>query len=196
MQVNRLCLRYRYKRDFYVENDHGPVQKRRAVGERGKTMTEKKTPLNHPKIFSHGTLECRSLDKSRPFYEEFLGLECVRHQRIAMLLRKSEYWSLVCLEVGDKVRQLGIRNHWGLDLATREEVERAHALAHEHQEKYGIQKIQKLTDAHGTYGFYFQDLDGNWWEFQYAGDGQENGEGRYDKTFEKGDIAPNVRPQH
>ena len=42
---------------------------------------------------------------------------------------------------------------------------------------------------HGTYGFYFQDRDGNWWEFQHAGEGQERGEGRYDKHFAHGDVA-------
>ncbi len=145
-------------------------------------------PLNHPKIFSHGTLECRSLRESRPFYEEFLGLETVQHSRVSMLLRKGQYWSLVCLEVGDKVRPLGVRNHWGLDLSTREDVERAHALALEHQQTYGIQKVMRLTEIHGTYGFYFQDRDGNWWEFQYAGDGQERGEGRNDKNFARGDV--------
>ena len=32
-----------------------------------------------PYVMSHGTLECYSLKESRKFYEEFLGLECVRH---------------------------------------------------------------------------------------------------------------------
>jgi catechol-2,3-dioxygenase len=145
--------------------------------------------LNRPKIFSHGTLECRKLDESRPFYEEFLGLDCVRHAQKAMMLRKGGYFGLVCLEKGKNVRPVGVGNHWGLDLASREEVDRAHALAIEHKEKYGIQKVMKITDMHGTYAFYFQDRDGNWWEFQYSGEGQECGEGRYDKHFARGDIA-------
>ena len=96
---------------------------------------------------------------------------------------------LVCLEKGKNVRPVGVGNHWGLDLASREEVDRAHELAIAHKEKYGIQKVMKITDMHGTYAFYFQDRDGNWWEFQYSGDGQERGEGRYDKHFARGDIA-------
>jgi catechol 2,3-dioxygenase-like lactoylglutathione lyase family enzyme len=159
------------------------------------TETSERTPrhverLNHPKMFSHGTLECKSLAASRPFYEEFLGLECVRHNEVSMMLRKGQYWALVCLEVGDKVRPLGVRNHWGIDLATKEEVDRAHALAQEHREKYGLQKIMRITAMHGTYGFYFQDRDGNWWEFQYAGEGQGMGAGRYDKHFARGDVVP------
>ncbi len=45
------------------------------------------------------------------------------------------------------------------------------------------QKVTKITDNHGTYGFYFMDRDGNWWEFQYAGEGQGTGDGRYDHAF-------------
>lgn len=145
--------------------------------------------LNRPKIFSHGTLECRSLEESRPFYEEFLGLDCVRHAKKAMMLRKGGYFGLVCLEKGKNVRPVGVGNHWGIDLGSREEVDRARELAIAHKEKYGIQKVMRITDMHGTYAFYFQDRDGNWWEFQFTGDGQERGEGRYDKHFARGDVA-------
>jgi catechol 2,3-dioxygenase-like lactoylglutathione lyase family enzyme len=146
-------------------------------------------PLNRPKIFSHGTLECKSLAASRPFYEEFLGLDCVRHAKKAMMLRRGGYWGLVCLEKGKNVRPVGIGNHWGLDLATKEEVDRARDLAIQHKEKYRIQKVMRITEMHGTYGFYFQDRDGNWWEFQYVGEGQETGQGRYDKHFARGDVV-------
>ena len=49
-------------------------------------------PKNHtsvvrPYVLSHGTLECYNLRDSRTFYEEFLGLECVRHARPAMAVR-------------------------------------------------------------------------------------------------------------
>ena len=146
-------------------------------------------PLNRPKIFSHGTLECKCLAESRPFYEEFLGLDCVRHAKKAMMIRKGGYFGLVCLEKGKNVRPVGVGNHWGIDLATKEEVDRARELALQYKEKYGIQKVMRITEMHGTYGFYFQDRDGNWWEFQYVGEGQENGTGRYDKHFARGDVV-------
>lgn len=40
-----------------------------------------------PLLLSHGTLMSRNLANSRRFYEEFLGLEVVRHARPAMMLR-------------------------------------------------------------------------------------------------------------
>ena len=47
------------------------------------------TGLVNTTRFSHGTLECHDLAASRRFYEEFLGLECVRHGKPpAILVRK------------------------------------------------------------------------------------------------------------
>ena len=150
-------------------------------------------PLNRPVVLSHGTITCRDLAASRRFYEEFLGLECVRHVERGLLLRKGGYCAIVCLEVGDHVKPVDRQHHWGIDLASREEVDRALALAHEHKDAYGIQRISRTTEHHGDYSFYFTDLDGNYWEFQYAGRGQEAGRGRYDEMFERGDIAASER---
>jgi catechol-2,3-dioxygenase len=154
---------------------------------------QRAVPLNRPRMLTHGTLECRSLAASRPFYEEFLGLDCVHHARRALMLRKGGYWAIVCLEAGERVRPLKVGNHWGIDMESRADVDHAQALARAHKERYGIQKITKITDNHGTYGFYMMDRDGNWWEFQYAGEGQGTGDGRYDRAFRRGDITDETR---
>lgn len=153
----------------------------------------KPEPLNHPVMFSHGTLGCRDLDVSRKFYEEFLGLDCVRHTKEAMVVRKGGYFGVVCLQIGDMVQPMRLNNHWGLDLESKEAVDCALALAHEHQDRYGIRKIGRIDESHGAYSFYFQDLDGNFWEFQYVGLGQDSGDGRFDRYFQRGDIE--VRQQ-
>lgn len=146
-------------------------------------------PLIKPVMFTHGTMECRSFEKSRPFYEEFLGLEVVRHAQRAMMLRKGQYFGVVVLETGDLFKSVvSIANHWGIDVASKEDVDRAHKLAHEHKARFGIRKIGTVQDNHGTYGFYLQDLDTNWWEIQYAGEGQGTGAGRYDAYYKKGDA--------
>ncbi len=142
--------------------------------------------LNRPKLFSHGTLECRDLSASRKFYEEFLGLETVRHADRAMLLRfPGNDWAIVCMGVGDKARGNRVLNHWGLDLASKAEVDHAYARCLEFKDTYGIRKVTKPKETHGNYQFYFTDLDGNWWEFQYVSEGFS-----YDDKFERGDILP------
>ena len=134
---------------------------------------------------SHGTLECRDLNKSRVFYEEFLGLDAVYHGERTMLIRKGGYWSVVCVNRGDKVRPMGPLNHWGIDVASRELVDEARQKAIQYQEKYGIRKVNQALDQHGVYSFYLQDLDGNWWEIQSLPEPD-----MYDRVFERGDRLP------
>ena len=136
-----------------------------------------------PYVMSHGTCECYDMKETRRFYEEFLGLQCVRHAKPAMVFRCGLKFHVVCVEVGDKVHPCSVLNHWGVDVLSREDVDRAHALAHEHKDLYGIKKIMPVTDQHGAYSFYLEDLDGNWWEIQHVPDGF------HDVKFAAGDIA-------
>jgi catechol-2,3-dioxygenase len=119
-----------------------------------------------PLLLSHGTLMSRNLGRSRRFYEEFLGLEVVRHAKEAMMLRLKSGMYVVCV-CRENAPSQHVLTHWGVNVATREEVDRAHEDAQRLQEKYGIGKIGKPRDYHGAYAFYMQDCDGNWWEIQY-----------------------------
>lgn len=134
-----------------------------------------------PEYLSHGTLECRSLAASRPFYEEFLGFECVRHAKPAMVLRCGLRFHIVCLEVGSALQPVSVDNHWGIDVGSAAEVERIWQAAHDLKDKYGIGQIMDLVKQHGTYSFYFEDQDSNWWEIQYY-DGVQ-----HDDMFDFGD---------
>lgn len=125
------------------------------------------TSIVKPMLLSHGTLMSRNLAASRRFYEEFLGIEVVRHAKPAMMLRLRSGMYIVCVCIGENVPNQHVLTHWGLNVATREEVDRAHAAAAEHRDRYGIRKIQSVRERHGAYGFYLQDLDCNWWEIQY-----------------------------
>lgn len=124
-----------------------------------------------PLCLSHGTLECFNLTASRRFYEEFLGLECARHAKPAMSIRLGMRFHVVCVEVGDQIHPCNVLNHWGLDVASRAEVDRAHALALQFKDTYGIRQVLPIQDMHGVYSFYFEDLDHNWWEIQYYENG-------------------------
>lgn len=151
-------------------------------------------PLNQPVMLSHGTITCKNLEASRRFYEEFLGLDVVQHTERGVLLRKGGYCVIVCLEVGEHVKPVDRQHHWGIDLASREEVDRALKLAHDLKDEYGIHQISRITDHHGGYSFYFRDRDDNYWEFQYVGGGQTSGDGRYDQFFARGDVHEKNKP--
>lgn len=120
-----------------------------------------------PYVLSHGTLECHSLKESRKFYEEFLGLECARHARPAMVVRCGLKFHIVCVEVGDAVHPCNVLNHWGIDVQSKEAVDEAHANAIKFKDKFKIRQVLNVVAQHGVYSFYLEDLDHNWWEIQH-----------------------------
>ena len=130
---------------------------------------------------SHGTMECYDLRKSRRFYEEFLGLECVRHVRTAMALRCGLRFHIICLEVGQTLKPVSQKNHWGIDVGSAEEVERIQKAATEMKDHYELRTVTNCVKQHGVYSFYIEDVDHNWWELQYY-DGTQ-----HDDLFDFGD---------
>jgi catechol 2,3-dioxygenase-like lactoylglutathione lyase family enzyme len=120
-----------------------------------------------PYVLSHGTMECYSLKESRKFYEEFLGLECVRHAKPAMVVRCGLKFHIVAVEVGTAVHPQNVLNHWGMDVGSKEEVDKAHAAALKYKDQYKIRQVLPVVMQHGVYSFYLEDLDHNWWEIQH-----------------------------
>ncbi len=144
------------------------------------TVTE---PALKLKFLSHGTLEARDLEKSRQFYEEFFGLETVRTSPISLLIRLGGNHTYAVVEAKSKNTFMPFLYHNGLDVETQEEVDQAHRTIMEQAEKWGMHKITKPALQHGTYSFYFWDLDDNCWEIL------TNPEGGYRWLFEQGDQA-------
>jgi hypothetical protein len=135
-----------------------------------------------PYLMSHGTLECYSLVETRKFYEEFLGLETVRHAPIGMAVRLGLKFHIICLEVGSTLKSVGLGNHWGVDVESKEKVDEAHLAAMRHKDQYKIRHIGHPTQQHGAYSFYMEDLDHNWWEIQHIPNFL------HDDLFEFGDL--------
>ncbi len=120
-----------------------------------------------PFVLSHGTMEVYNLQESRRFYEEFLGLECVRHAKPAIAVRCGLKFHIIAVEAGAELRPVNLFNHWGVDVASREQVDEAYENALRYQEKYKIRQVMKPVLQHGVYSFYLEDLDHNWWEIQH-----------------------------
>lgn len=143
--------------------------------------TKNATAIVRPSFMSHGTLESRNLKETRRFFEEVLGLECVRHSKSSMAVRCGMKFHIVCVEVGETVKPQSSQHHWGLDVDTREEVDVARQKVVELRERYGIRQILDSETRHGVYSFYIEDQDYNWWEIQYY-DGVQ-----HDDMFDFGD---------
>ena len=126
-----------------------------------------KSSVVHAQNLSHGTLTCRDLEKSRRFYEEFLGLEVVHFIKPAMMLRLATNIYIACVCLGEKVPENTVWSHFGLNVGSRDEVDQAHEAALRLKDVYELRVIEKPQMLHGAYQFYFQDRDTNWWEIQY-----------------------------
>ena len=136
-----------------------------TIGSAVPPKTEKS--IVKPYALTHGTLECYNLHETRKFYEEFLGLEVIRHAPPGMMFRCGMKFHVVALEVGDKVNPCTLGNHWGVDVASKAEVDEAWRKAHELKDKYKIRQITPVAQQHGVYSFYFEDLNHSWWEIEY-----------------------------
>jgi catechol 2,3-dioxygenase-like lactoylglutathione lyase family enzyme len=121
----------------------------------------------HNHRLTHGTVCCRDIAKSRRFYEEFLGLEVVHVTKPAMLLRLGGSMYIACVCLGEKVPENTMWSHFGFNVDSKEEVDRAHEAALRLQQEYELRVIENPQILHGAYQFYLQDRDSNWWEIQY-----------------------------
>jgi len=127
------------------------------------TSARTEKPLIPTNTISHGTLASIDLQESRRFYEEVLGFAVIQLSPLSMLLRLGTDHVYVVVETGEP-GHMGVLDHNGIDVATREEVEEAHRVLVKVKDEYGIRRINNVMDQHGVYSFYFQDRDANWWE--------------------------------
>ena len=117
---------------------------------------------------THGTAESYDIEKSREFYEDFLGLNCIRISPDGLIFTIGVRFHVVVLAIGEDLRPMGLSNHWGVQVETKEEVDQAYQKAVELKEKYGIREILPPEDqSWGAYTFFLEDLDHNWWEIEY-----------------------------
>ena len=153
------------------------------MSERIRGNSDKKIkPVLNIEFLSHGTVEVDDVDASRKFYEEFLGLEVVRTSPISLMFRLGGTRSYAAVKRGGKKTKMGLLFHNGLDVASDEEVDKCHKLCVEQADKWGMTQVTKPIAQHGTYSFYFWDLDGNSWEIL------SNPKGGYGWLFERGDL--------
>jgi catechol 2,3-dioxygenase-like lactoylglutathione lyase family enzyme len=138
------------------------------------------TPRLKLAYLSHGTLESKDLERSRKFYEEFLGLEVVRTSPISLLIRLGGTNTIAVVQSSNKA-EMTFLNHNGIDVATQQEVDAAHRVIEAEGAAWGVHKLTRPALQHGTYCFYFWDCDDNAWEIL------SNPPGGYSWLFERGD---------
>ena len=148
------------------------------------TSTENNNkPVLKLNFLSHGTLESKDIERSRKFYEEFLGCDVVRTSPISLLIRLGGNHTYAVVYKKNRTEQMPLLYHNGFDVETQEDVDEAYKTVEEQAEEWGLHRITKPVLQHGTYSFYFWDMDDNCWEIL------TNPKNGYTWLFEKGDQS-------
>jgi catechol 2,3-dioxygenase-like lactoylglutathione lyase family enzyme len=117
-----------------------------------------------PQAFTHGTLQCDDIERSRRFYTEVLGLEIAAGFNNAQYIKHaSAPWYIVVLKRSPR-QYLAPVNRFTLALGSKAEVEQAHRDFAASRETIGITELGELDQTNGNVGFIFSDVDKNWWE--------------------------------
>ncbi len=146
------------------------------------TATAAKTgPAIKSRFISHGTLGSIDLDRSRRFYEEFLGLEVVQTSPISLMIRLggNHVYAVVKTKRKPVMDRLF---HNGIDVDTTADVDESYQTVLDAAEEWGLHDIDEPREQHGTYSFKFWDMDENCWEIL------SNPANGYTWIFDKGDL--------
>jgi catechol 2,3-dioxygenase-like lactoylglutathione lyase family enzyme len=117
-----------------------------------------------PQAFTHGTLQCDDVERSRRFYVEVLGLEIAAGFNTAQYIKHpASPWYIVVLQRHPR-QYLAPVNRFTLQIGSAAEVEQAHREFAMKQNELGISEVGTLENNNGKASFIFSDLDKNWWE--------------------------------
>lgn len=131
-------------------------------------------------VFTHGTAETRDLPPAREFFEDVLGLRCVRHSPITQLVAGCVDFGIVSLNARDKLTPQGSQNRWIVSVGDAAAVADAHARA---LASDFADEVSDITEEDGIASFRIHDNDSNWWDVTNLS------ANHYDAMFEKGDVA-------
>ncbi|HUF42649.1 MAG TPA: VOC family protein [Verrucomicrobiae bacterium] len=117
-----------------------------------------------PQAFTHGTLQCDDIERSRRFYTEVLGLEILAGFNNAQYIKHAAApWYIVVLKRSPR-QYLAPVNRFTLEVKSPAEVEQAHREFAANGESIGISELRDLEFNNGNVNFIFSDPDKNWWE--------------------------------
>jgi catechol 2,3-dioxygenase-like lactoylglutathione lyase family enzyme len=117
-----------------------------------------------PQAFTHGTLQCDNIERSRRFYVDVLGLEIAAGFNTAQYIKHpATPWYIVVLQRSPR-QYLAPANRFTLALGSATDVEQAHRDFAAGGDSLGITELGKLERTDGAMNFIFSDVDKNWWE--------------------------------
>jgi catechol 2,3-dioxygenase-like lactoylglutathione lyase family enzyme len=120
-----------------------------------------------PVGLTHGHYECRSLKDTIPIMQNFLAFEVVKEMDgIVIVKHPNTDWLLVVHEGGPDAPDKPRLNHYGVRVATNQEVDNAREYLLSKQKEYGLVQVDKLQNRHLAHSVHFVEPGGNAWEIE------------------------------
>ena len=120
---------------------------------------------------THTTLECRDVAKSLAFYRDVMGLQVNPVSTLVGHVWGTNGHYAAALQSAH-VTQQPLLNFYARPVPQASDVDAVHAKIEAVRERYGVRELtaprreDPAKFGVGTYGFYLNDLDGNWWRVE------------------------------
>jgi len=114
----------------------------------------------------NGHYECRSFHETVPILTDILALEVVEKKEGELTLKHpNTAWRVIAHESGPHATDKPLRNHYGVRVATNQEVDRANEYLESKKKEFRL-KIIKPKEYHNAYSVHFFEPGGNFWEIE------------------------------
>lgn len=120
-----------------------------------------------PIALANTHMECRYLKETVPVLTDLLVFEKVAERPgKATLKHPNTDWLLIVHEAGPDAPVKQMHNHYGVRVATKQEVDAAYEYLTAHKKEYGLEQIGRPSYNHGSYSLYFLEPGTNGWEIE------------------------------
>jgi len=120
-----------------------------------------------PVGLTNGHYECRSFKDTIPILRDILAFEVVCERNGDVITKHPNTdWFLVVHEGGPNAPDKPRLNHYGVRVATNQEVDNAREYLLSKQSEYGLVEVDKLQNRHLAHSVHFIEPGGNTWEIE------------------------------